>query len=421
MFHPLPLFLSLRYVRSRHRGFFVSFISWISMAGICVGVAALITIISVMNGLEAELRNRLLSLASHATLSAPPARMADWRALSERVRANSDVVGVAPFVELQGMVGRGQDLRPAMIRGVEPGIEPQVSEIGTHMLAGALSDLAPGQQRIVLGIGLASALDVRIGDEVTVLVPTRTRSGEGMLAGIDLQPRIQSFTVSGIFEVGAQEHDGVLALVHLADAASLAATGGAPSGLRLKFRDIFAAPQGAQRIGAELGSDIVVSDWSKENASYFRAIGIEKTMMSIILMLVVGVAAFNIVATLVMVVNEKRTDVAILRTLGITPRAVVGVFMTQGVIIGWFGALLGLTLGLLLAFNVGVIVPVIERIFGMHVFDPTVYYISVVPSEVHWPQVFAITVAALLLTVIATIYPSLRGAATEPAEALRYE
>lgn len=421
MFHPLPLFLSFRYVRSRHRGFFVSFISWISMAGICVGVAALITIISVMNGLEGELRNRLLSLASHATLSAPPARMRDWQALAERARANADVMGVAPFVELQGMVGRGRDLRPALVRGVEPGIEPQVSEIATHMLAGALSDLAAGQQRIVLGIGLASALDVRIGDEVTVLVPARTQQGEGMLAGIDLQARIQTFTVSGVFEVGAQEHDSVLALIHLQDAAALAATDGVPSGLRLKFHDIFAAPQRAQQIGAELGPDIVASDWSKENASYFRAIRIEKTMMSLILMLIVGVAAFNIVATLVMVVNEKRTDVAILRTLGITPRAVVGVFMAQGVIIGWFGALLGLTLGLLIAFNVGTIVPVIERLFGMHIFDPTVYYITEVPSEVHWPQVIAITVTALLLTVVATIYPSLRGAATEPAEALRYE
>jgi lipoprotein-releasing system permease protein len=421
MFHPLPIFLSLRYVRSRHRGFFVSFISWISMVGICVGVAALITIISVMNGLEAELRNRLLSLASHATLSGPPVQMHEWQALAEKVRAHDAVAGVAPYVELQGMVGRGQDLRPAMIRGVEPAIEPEVSDVAKHMLAGGLGDLAPGEQRIILGIGLASALDVRIGDEVTVLVPARTRSGEGMLGGIDLQPRIQGFVVSGVFEVGAQEHDGVLALIHLQDAAALAATDGAPSGLRLKFHDVFAAPQRAQQIGAALGPDIVASDWSKENASYFRAIKIEKTMMSIILMLVVGVAAFNIVATLVMVVNEKRTDIAILRTLGITPRAVVGVFMTQGVIIGWFGALLGLALGLLLAFNVDVIVPVIERVFGMHIFDPTVYYISVVPSEVHWPQVVSITGAALLLTVIATVYPSLRGAATEPAEALRYD
>jgi lipoprotein-releasing system permease protein len=421
MFHPLPLFLSLRYVRSRHRGFFVSFISWISMLGVCVGVAALITIISVMNGLEAELRNRLLSLASHATLSAPAATMRDWRALAETVRANEDVAGVAPFLELQGMVGRGQDLRPAVIRGIEPQIEPQVSEISSHMIGGSWGDLEAGAQRIVLGIGLASALDVRIGDEVTVLVPTRTRSGEGMIAGIDLQPRIQTFTVAGVFEVGAQEHDSVLALIHLEDAAALAASGGVPSGLRLKFHDIFAAPRRAQQIGTGLGADFVASDWSKENASYFRAIKIEKTMMSIILMLIVGVAAFNIVATLVMVVNEKRTDVAILRTLGITPRAVVGVFMVQGVMIGWFGALLGLTLGLLLAFNVGSIVPVIERVFGMHIFDPAVYYISEVPSEVHWPQVIAITVTALLLTIVATIYPSLRGAATEPAEALRYE
>jgi lipoprotein-releasing system permease protein len=289
------------------------------------------------------------------------------------------------------------------------------------MVVGALSDLATDQQRIVLGAGLALALDARIGDEITVLVPTRTASGQGRIAGIDLEPRIQSFRVSGIFEVGAQEHDSVLALIHLQDAAAIAGTSGSPTGLRLRFEDIFAAPGRAAQIGAQLGGDFKVSDWSKENATYFRAISIEKTMMSVILMLIVGVAAFNIVATLVMVVNEKRTDIAILRTLGIAPRAIVGIFMAQGVVIGWFGALLGLVLGLTIALNVGTIVPVIERVFGMHIFDPTVYYISEVPSEVHSPQVIAIALTALILTVIATVYPALRGAATEPAEALRYE
>jgi lipoprotein-releasing system permease protein len=421
VFHPLPIYIGLRYVRSRSRGFFVSFISWISMLGICVGVAALITIISVMNGLEGEIRNHLLSLASHGTVSAEPALMRDWQTLAERLRREPDVIGVAPYLELQGMIGRGQELRAAKIRGVEPKIEPQVSEAGAHMLQGELSDLRPGDQHIVLGVGLAYALDARVGDEITVLVPTRAAAGEGAIAGIDIRPRIQSFIVSGIFEVGAQEHDNVLALIDLQDAAAIAGTDGVPAGLRLKFDDIYAAPRRVAQIAAMLGQGFESSDWSIENASYFRAVKIEKTMMTLILMLIVAVAAFNIVAALVMVVNEKRTDIAILRTVGISPKAIVGVFVTQGVIIGWIGAFVGMALGLTLAFNVGVIVPFLENLLGMHVFDPTVFVISEVPSKVQWPQVIGITGTALLLTVLATIYPALRGAATEPAEALRYE
>ena len=421
MFHPLPLYIGLRYVRSRSQGFFVSFISWVSMLGICVGVAALITVISVMNGLEGELRTRLLSLASHATLSGKPEQLQDWPQLADRIRKEDGVIGVAPYVDLQGMLGRGEDMRAAMIRGVDPKLESQVSEISSHLQVGSFNDLVAGEQRIILGAGLAYALDARVGDEITVLVPAMAGAEGGVIAGIDLKPRIQNFIVSGVFEVGAQEHDNVLALVHLQDASGLAGTHGIPGGLRLKFSDIFAAPVRAPQINSALGGEFKVSDWSIENASYFRAVRIEKTMMTLILMLIVAVAAFNIVAALVMVVNEKRTDIAILRTVGMTPRAVVGVFMTQGVLIGWFGALLGLGLGLLLAFNVGTIVPFLEGLAGTKVFDPSVFVISDMPSEVQWPQVIGITLTALLLTVLATIYPSMRGAATEPADALRYE
>lgn len=421
MFHPLPLYIGLRYVRSRSQGLFVSFISWVSMLGICVGVAALITIISVMNGLEGELRSRLLSLASHSTLSGKPEQLHDWPQLAERIRKEEGVIGVAPYIDLQGMLGRGDDMRAAMVRGVDPQLEAQVSDVGKHMQAGSFSDLLAGEQHIILGAGLASSLDARIGDEITVLVPVAAGTEGGVIAGIDVKPIIRTFIVSGVFEVGAQEHDNVLALVHLQDASSLAGTQGVPGGLRLKFNDIFAAPVRTPQINAALGGEFKVSDWSIENASYFRAVGIEKTMMTLILMLIVAVAAFNIVAALVMVVNEKRTDIAILRTVGMTPRAVVGVFMTQGVLIGWFGALLGLALGLLLAFNVGTIVPFLERIAGSKIFDPSVFVISDMPSEVQWPQVVAITVTALILTVLATVYPALRGAATEPADALRYE
>ena len=421
MFHPVSLFVGLRYVRSRDRGFFVSFISWVSMLGVCLGVAALIVIISVMNGLERETRTRLLSLASHATISGDSERMSQWPQLADQIRNGKGVVGVAPYVDLQGMIGRGRDMRPAIVRGVDPALEPQVSDFGSHMLFGRLEDLQRGRLAILLGVGSAQALDARIGDEVTVLVPVKSAAGQGAIAGIDIQPRVQVFEVRGVFQAGAGEHDNTLALIALDDAAALAETNGMPGGLRLKFADIFAAPVRTPEIARQLGEGLRTSDWSIENATWFRAVRIEKTMTSVLLMLIVAVAAFNIVAALVMVVNEKRNDIAILRTLGMTPRAVIGVFFTQGIVIGWFGALLGCALGLVLAFNVETIVPAVENALGMHIFDPNVYYITEVPSEVRWPQVAWITVIALLLTILATIYPSRRGAATEPAEALRYE
>lgn len=421
MFRPLPLYIGLRYVRSRSRGFFVSFISWISMGGICLGVAALIAIISVMNGLERENRSRLLSLASHATLVGDVDHMREWGTLAKKVRAADGVVGVAPFTDLQGMIGRGKELRPALIRGVEPELEPDVSEIGTHMKAGKLEDLVPGEQRIILGIGLAYSIDARIGDEITVVIPTKVAAGEGVAGDINLQPKIRTFVISGIFEAGVQENDNFLALVDLRDAGAFSGNVEAPGGLRIKFADIFAAPRLAPQIAAVLGGGFTVTDWSQENASYFRAVRIEKTMMTLILMLVVAVAAFNTVSALVMVVTEKRTDIAILRTLGLTPRAVIAIFVIQGVVIGWVGALAGCALGLVLAFNAGPIVATFEHLTGTAIFDPTVFYITEIPSEVQWDQVLTITGVALLLTTLATIYPALRAAATEPADALRYE
>jgi len=415
MFHPLPIFVGLRYVRTRRQGFFVSFISWVSMLGVCLGVAALITIVSVMNGFEGELRSRLVSLTAHATIEGPAGQMTDWRAVADRALKVPGAVGVAPFVDVQAMLGRYGNLQPAMLHGLDPRAEGQVSTIEQHLLQGKLADLAPGSRNLIIGRVLAWQLGAEVGDTLTVMVPGRDLISAGG------RPVLQTFTVSGVFEVGLQDHDGSMALVNLGDAADLTGSGPAPSGLRLKYDDVMSAPSHTPALIAAVGPGLKVQDWSQEHAAYFRAIRIEKTMMSLILMLVVAVAAFNIVAALVMVVNEKRSDIAILRTLGIAPRGIVGVFFTQGIVIGAIGTLLGLVLGVLIAYNVGTIVPVLEQIFGFHVMDPTVYYITTIPSEPRWGQILSISAIAFALTVLATIYPAIRGAATEPAEALRYE
>ncbi len=417
MFQPLPLYIGLRYVRTRRRGFFVSFISWVSMVGVCLGVASLIVILSVMNGFESELRGRLLNLSSHATISGTPQQMHNWQALANIAHQVPGVIGVAPFVELQGMIGRGGSLQGAKLRGVLIDQESQVADISQRMVSGQFNSLTSGSRNMLLGSGLAWQLQAQVGDEITVLIPE-------VISGTELRPRLWSFTVSGIFEVGAQEFDNSLAIINMQDATALAGVD-APTGLRLKVADIFAAPtivkQVAQWLKRATDNIYSTSDWTIENASYFRAVGIEKTMMTIMLMLIVGIAAFNIVAALVMVVNEKRTDIAILRTLGLSPQQIIAVFITQGLIIGWFGIAIGLILGLSLAFNVDVVVPWLEHTFNMQFFDPNVYYITQIPSEVHVPQVAWITLIALVLTAVATIYPARRGAHVAPAEALRYE
>jgi lipoprotein-releasing system permease protein len=415
MFHPLPIFVGLRYVRTRRQGFFVSFISWVSMLGVCVGVAALITIISVMNGFEGELRSRLVALTAHATLAGPADLMQDWRAVAERARSVDGTTGAAPFTDVQAMIGRAGHLQPVLLHGLDPRVEGEVSDVDRHMVVGQLADLVPGARRIILGRVVAWQLGADVGDEITVMVAGRELITSGG------RPRLQTFTVSGLFEVGLQEHDGGLALVALEDAAALNGGAAVPGGLRLRFDDVMNAPARSAQVAVAVGSGAVVRDWTQEHAAYFRAIRIEKTMMSLILLLVVAVAAFNIVAALVMVVNEKRSDIAILRTLGLARGGVVGVFFTQGLVIGAIGTALGVALGLLVAFNVGDIVPALEQLLGFHVMDPTVYYITEIPSEVRAGQVLAIGLVAFVLTVIATIYPALRGAATEPAEALRYE
>ncbi len=417
MFQPLPIFVGLRYSLAREHSFFVSFITWVSLFGVALGVAALITVLSVMNGLESELRNRLLSLTAHASLSASGAPITDWQARLQQLKGSPGLLGAAPFLDTDAMLSRQPAMSGAIVRGIDPALEPQVSAIGDAMREGKLSDLEPGSNRIILGRMLAYQLQVGVGDSVTVMIPGNAASTAGRSDAI--VPRLQDFQVAGIFEVGLQEHDSVLALVNLKDAEAFRSMNG-PGGIRLKFIDVLKAPQLA-RAAARLAPDLQVRDWTEENQAYFRAIRIEKTMMGLILLLIVAVAVFNIVATLIMVVNDKRTDIAILRTLGLSPRGVVAVFMTQGVLIGWIGAALGVALGLAIGLNVDVIVPFLEQHLGFHIMDPDVYYISGLPSEVHAGDVLRIGMAALILTLVATVYPALQASRTQPAEALRYE
>jgi lipoprotein-releasing system permease protein len=398
----------------RGHGFFVSFITWVSLLGVAVGVAAVITVLSVMNGFESELRGRLLSLSAHATLSAGGAAISDWQRRIKQLQGSPGLIGAAPYLDTDAMLRRESSMSGAIVRGIDPALESQVSSIGDAMLEGKLSDLQPGLNRIILGRILAYQLQLAVGDSVVVMT-------SGGAAGSDLfVPRLQQFEVVGLFDVGLQEQDSVLALINLSDAEALRGMQG-PSGIRLKFDDVLKAPGLARLTAQRLNPPLQVRDWTQENEAYFRAIRIEKTMMGLILMLIVAVAVFNIVATLVMVVNDKRTDIAILRTLGLSPGGVLAVFMTQGVLIGWIGTALGVGLGLALSLNVDVIVPFLESTLRYHIFDPDVFNLNGIPSETHAGEVIFITVVALLLAVVATIYPALQAAKTQPAEALRYE
>jgi lipoprotein-releasing system permease protein len=415
MFQPVPVFVGLRYSLAREHSFFVSFITWVSLVGVALGVAALITVLSVMNGLESELRTRLLSLTAHATLNAAGAPIGDWQTRIRQLQGSPGLTAAAPFLDTDAMLSRQPSMSGAIVRGIDPGLEAQVSSIGDAMREGRLSDLAPNSNRIILGRMLAYQLQVGMGDQVTVMIP-----GNAGGASDAIVPRLRDFYVAGIFEVGLQEHDSVLALVNLQDAEAFRGIDG-PTGIRLKFYDVLKAPELARSAAARLSPGLKVRDWTEDNQAYFRAIRIEKTMMGLMLMLIVAVAVFNIVATLIMVVNDKRTDIAILRTVGLSPGGIIAVFMTQGVLIGWIGAALGVALGPALACNVDVIVPFLEQTFGFHFMDPDVYYISGLPSEVHAGDVVRIGLAAFILTLVATVYPALQAARTQPAEALRYE
>ncbi|MDX2456610.1 MAG: lipoprotein-releasing ABC transporter permease subunit [Gammaproteobacteria bacterium] len=415
MFRPFELFVGLRYTHSRRRTHFISFISMTSMLGIALGVTALITVLSVMNGFEKELRDRILGMASHATVTTFAGRLPDWEGLSEVLANNDRIVAMAPYVRGESMLSMGKQVSGALLRGVLPEMEGDVSDVVSHINGGDLSLLEEGKYGIILGSELAIALGAGIGDSITVVSPQVTIGPTGIL------PRLRRFTVMAIFEVGMYEYDRGVALVHIKDAARLFRLDDNVTGLRLKLDDIFDAPQIARTLSYQLTGDYRVEDWTRQHANFFRAVKTEKRVMFIILTLIVAVAAFNIVSTLVMVVNDKRSDIAILRTLGASPGSIMSIFIIQGVVIGVLGTAMGVAGGVTLALNVETIVPAIESLFNVEFLAADVYYISDVPSEMHWNDVWIMALVSLGLSLLATLYPAWRAAHTHPAEALRYE
>ncbi|HET6546321.1 MAG TPA: lipoprotein-releasing ABC transporter permease subunit [Rhodanobacteraceae bacterium] len=413
MFRPLELFIGLRYTRAKRRNHFISFISLVSILGIAVGVTALITVISVMNGFDQELKDRILGMVAHATISGIDETVRDWPAALEVARDNPHVQGAAPYVEREAML-QGSRVTGALIRGVLPAMEPQVSDIDRKMVAGKLSDLRAGGFGIILGKELAMTLGVDVGDHVTVFAPQFRASPIGAL------PRLKRFTVVGIFEVGMQEYDAGLAVMHMADAEKLYQLDG-PTGIRLRLDDLFRAYAIGRDVAGKLGQSYQVSDWMQGHSNFFKAVAMEKKVMFLILSLIVAVAAFNLVSTLVMLVTDKQADIAILRTLGQSPRSVMGVFMVQGILVGTLGIALGVLFGVGLALNVAALVHWIEQTFGIVFLSPDVYYISELPSDLHWSDVGWIAVIAFVFCTFATLYPAWRAARTEPAAALRYE
>ena len=413
MFRPLEVFIGLRYTRAKRRNHFISFISLVSILGIAVGVTALITVISVMNGFDKELKDRILGMVAHATIEGVDETVRDWPQALKLAYRNRHVLGAAPYVERQAML-QGSRVSGAIVRGVMPDIEPKVSDIDRHMRKGGLDDLVAGKYGIVLGSELAMTLGVDVGDRVTVFAPEFSATPIGAI------PRMKRFTVVGIFEVGMQEYDSGLAVVNMQDAETLYRLDG-PTGIRLRLDDMFQAYPVGRELAQDLGQYYRVTDWMQGHSNFFKAVAMEKKVMFLILSLIVAVAAFNLVSTLVMLVTDKQSDIAILRTLGQSPGSVMGTFMVQGVLVGALGIAMGVFFGVLLALNVEGIVKWIEHTFNVTFLSPDVYYISELPSDLHWSDVGWITATAFVFCVFATLYPARRAARTDPASALRYE
>lgn len=415
MFKPLEIFIGLRYTRAKQRSGFISFISMTSMLGVALGVMALITVLSVMNGFEEQLRDKILGMASHVTISEYQNALHEWPELGERLNKTDGVVGWAPFVRAEVMLSVNQRVSGGLLRGVLPSKEGDVSDIGEKMTAGQLSALKPKGFGIVLGAELARHLQVGVGDKVTVITPQLTPTPAGIL------PRLRRFKVVGLFEVGMYEYDRNLAFIHIDDGSKLLRLNGGVSGIRVKLNDMFRAPYVSREMAQSLTPNYRITNWTMEHSNFFKAIKTEKRVMFIILMLIVAVAAFNIVSTLVMVVTDKQSEIAILRTLGFTPSSIMGVFMVQGTLIGLIGTVFGMLAGVGLALNVETIVPAIEEFFHVQFLPAEIYYISDLPSKLVWSDVTTIATYSFVLSLISTIYPAWQASRVNPAEALRYE
>ncbi|HKZ74052.1 MAG TPA: lipoprotein-releasing ABC transporter permease subunit [Steroidobacteraceae bacterium] len=407
--------IGTRYLRSAHRRGFVSFVALMSVLGLTLGVAVLLVVLSVMNGFERELRSRILSVTSHATLMGLEGTLPDWQRAREAALRQPGVQAAVPYIEAQAMIANGRRVTGTLVRGVLPEEERRTTGIAQRLTAGRIEDLVPGEYRIVLGVALARELGVAPGGSVVVIAPEGTATPSGVV------PRMRRFRVSGLFESGMYEFDRGLALVHMQDAARLYRLGDGVTGIRLALDDALRAPSTVRELALALGGGFFVSDWTRDHANFFRSIELTKSMMFVILLMIVAVAAFNIVATLVMIVKEKQSDIAILRTLGAGPRNVLAIFAVQGVLIGLAGTALGALLGIVVAANLEAIIRGIESLFGTQFLDARVYYMSDLPAYVEWVDVLQVCAVAFALCALATVYPAWRAARTQPAEALRHD
>ncbi len=415
MFQPKELFIGLRYIRARRKNQFVSFIAFISIAGVALGVFALIVVLSVMNGFGDELRNRTLSMTSDATITGYNGILSDWPAVIKKVEKDKEVVAAAPYINKEVMLTNGRRVSGSIVRGILPGYEEKVSGIASKMVSGRLSDLKPGEYGIVLGRELANSLGLYEGDRVTMITPQANITAVGVL------PRLRRFRVVGVFEVGMHEFDSAMAYVHLADAAKLFRLKNRVNGVRLKLTNLFEAPRIARNIEKIFGPDYWVRDWSKQHRNFFRALKTEKTVMFIILLMMVSIAALNIVSTLMMSVTDKEPDIAILRAMGMSPGSIMRIFIVQGAFIGLFGTLIGVALGVPVALNIFEIVHWLELLFHTDFLPADVYYISDITADVKFHEVLIYALSAFGVTILATIYPAWRASKTLPAQALRYE
>ncbi len=413
MFNSFETMIGLRYVRARRRNHFISFISMSSMIGVALGVMALITVISVMNGFEKELKDRILGMASHAVIEELNG-LKDWQLVINNIKDHPEIVGAAPYFHAEGMLTKDKIVNGVIIRGILPHEETNVAIVAEKMIEGDLNDLKSTEFNIILGAELVRKLNLEIGDKVTLVAPQVNFTPAGIL------PRLKRFTLIGIFEVGMHEFDSGLALIHMDDALRLFRKSN-PTGIRLKTNNILKAPTISREIASQLSSKYWVIDWTQRHSNFFRALKTEKTVMFVILTLIVAVAAFNIISTLVMAVSDKQSDIAVLRTLGASPKSILKIFIIQGTIIGAIGILLGVIGGVWLASNIETLVPALENMLGYKFLSPDVYYISDLPSDMHWSDVILISVVSFVLCLFATIYPAFRAANTLPAEALRYE